>query len=69
MTEEDILDVIDRFVFTAKIARETGFTGIQFHSAHGYLLSEFLSPDINNRTDDWGGSIESRTRSPFRNNK
>lgn len=62
MTEEDILDVVDRFVFTAKIARETGFTGVQFHSAHGYLLSEFLSPDINNRTDAWGGSIENRAR-------
>ena len=62
MTEEDILDVIDRFVFTAKIARETGFTGVQFHSAHGYLLSEFLSPDINNRTDAWGGSLENRAR-------
>ena len=62
MTEENILDVIDRFVFTAKIARDTGFTGVQFHSAHGYLLSEFLSPDINNRTDAWGGSIENRTR-------
>jgi 2,4-dienoyl-CoA reductase-like NADH-dependent reductase (Old Yellow Enzyme family) len=62
MTEEDILDVIDRFVFTAKIARDTDFTGVQFHSAHGYLLSEFLSPDINNRTDAWGGSIENRAR-------
>ena len=62
MTEEDILDVIDRFVFAAKIARDTGFTGVQFHSAHGYLLSEFLSPDINNRTDAWGGSIENRAR-------
>ena len=62
MTEEDILDVIDRFVFTAKIARDTGFTGVQFHSAHGYLLSEFLSPDINNRTDAWGGSTENRAR-------
>ena len=62
MTDEDILDVIDRFVFTAKIARETGFTGVQFHSAHGYLLSEFLSPDINNRTDAWGGSVENRAR-------
>jgi 2,4-dienoyl-CoA reductase-like NADH-dependent reductase (Old Yellow Enzyme family) len=62
MTEEDILDVIDRFVFAAKIARDTGFTGVQFHSAHGYLLSEFLSPDINNRTDAWGGSIKNRAR-------
>ena len=62
MTEEDILDVIERFVFTAKIARETGFTGVQLHSAHGYLLSEFLSPDINNRNDAWGGDIENRAR-------
>ncbi len=62
MTEEDILDVIEKFVFTAKIARETGFTGVQFHSAHGYLLSEFLSPDINNRSDAWGGDIENRAR-------
>ena len=62
MTEEDILDLIERFVFTAKIARETGFTGIQLHSAHGYLLSEFLSPDINTRNDAWGGSIENRAR-------
>ncbi|MDB0002066.1 NADH:flavin oxidoreductase, partial [Gammaproteobacteria bacterium] len=62
MTEEDILDAIERFVFTAKIAREAGFTGVQFHSAHGYLLSEFLSPDINNRTDAWGGNIQNRAR-------
>ena len=62
MTEEDIIDVIEKFVFTAKIARETGFTGVQFHSAHGYLLSEFLSPDINNRNDAWGGDIENRAR-------
>ena len=62
MSEEEILDVIDRFVFTAKIARETGFTGVQFHSAHGYLLSEFLSPDINLRNDAWGGSLENRSR-------
>ena len=62
MSEEEILNVIDRFVFTAKIARETGFTGVQFHSAHGYLLSEFLSPDINIRDDAWGGSLENRSR-------
>ena len=62
MSEEEILSVIDKFVFTAKIARETGFTGVQFHSAHGYLLSEFLSPDINTRNDAWGGSLENRAR-------
>ena len=62
MSEEEIHGVIDKFVFTAKIARETGFTGVQFHSAHGYLLSEFLSPDINTRNDAWGGSLENRAR-------
>ena len=62
MTEEDIQDVINRFVFTAKIARESGFDGIQLHSAHGYLLSQFLSPDINQRTDAWGGSLDNRAR-------
>ena len=60
MTEEEILELIDRFVFTATVARDAGFTGVQFHSAHGYLLSEFLSPDINTRTDAWGGSLENR---------
>jgi len=62
MTEEEIIDVINRFIFVGKVARESGFTGIQLHSAHGYLLSEFLSPDINIRSDSWGGSIENRAR-------
>jgi 2,4-dienoyl-CoA reductase-like NADH-dependent reductase (Old Yellow Enzyme family) len=62
MSVDDIEDVIQRFVFVAKIAKETGFTGIQLHSAHGYLLSQFLSPDINLRDDEWGGSIRNRSR-------
>ncbi len=62
LTHEDILDVIQRFAHTAKIARETGFTGVQIHGAHGYLISEFLSPDVNTRTDQWGGSLENRAR-------
>ena len=62
MTVDDIEDVIERFIFVAKIAKESGFTGIQLHSAHGYLLSQFLSPDINLRDDEWGGSIENRSR-------
>ena len=62
MSVDDIEDVIQRFIFVAKIAKETGFTGIQLHSAHGYLLSQFLSPDINLRDDEWGGSITNRSR-------
>jgi len=62
MTEEQILDVIRRFGHAAAVARETGFTGVQVHAAHGYLLSSFLSPLANHRTDAWGGSIENRAR-------
>ncbi|MEK6637395.1 MAG: NADH:flavin oxidoreductase/NADH oxidase family protein [Pseudomonadota bacterium] len=62
LTPTEIHTLIDRFVATAVIARETGFTGVQFHAAHGYLLSAFLSPRANIRTDEWGGALESRAR-------
>jgi 2,4-dienoyl-CoA reductase-like NADH-dependent reductase (Old Yellow Enzyme family) len=62
LTAAEIHDLIDRFVATGVVARETGFTGVQFHAAHGYLLSAFLSPRANVRTDEWGGSLENRTR-------
>lgn len=62
LTEPEILDVIARFGHAARVARATGFTGVQLHAAHGYLLSEFLSPDVNQRTDAWGGSLEHRAR-------
>lgn len=62
LEHDEILDVIERFAHTAKIAKDTGFTGVQLHGAHGYLLSEFLSPDVNTRDDQWGGSLENRAR-------
>ncbi|MDO4237264.1 NADH:flavin oxidoreductase/NADH oxidase family protein [Pseudomonas sp.] len=62
MTEDDIQDVIQRFATSARLAEKAGFTGVQIHGAHGYLLSQFLSPLSNHRTDRWGGSLENRAR-------
>jgi 2,4-dienoyl-CoA reductase-like NADH-dependent reductase (Old Yellow Enzyme family) len=62
MTEDDIRDTIARFVDTARLAQQAGFTGVEVHAAHGYLLSQFLSPLVNQRTDAWGGSLENRAR-------
>ena len=62
MSVEDIKNTINQFVQSAKLAQEVGFTGIQLHSAHGYLLSQFLSPNTNRRKDEWGGSLENRSR-------
>jgi 2,4-dienoyl-CoA reductase-like NADH-dependent reductase (Old Yellow Enzyme family) len=62
LSNEEILDIIQRFAHTASVARETGFTGVQIHGAHGYLISEFLSPDINKRNDNWGGNLENRSK-------
>lgn len=62
MNEADIAEVTARFANTAKLAESAGFTGVQIHAAHGYLLSQFLSPLSNRRTDRWGGPIENRAR-------
>lgn len=62
MTPEVIAEVIGRFAQTARLAEQAGFTGVEIHAAHGYLLSQYLSPLTNRRTDQWGGSLENRAR-------
>jgi 2,4-dienoyl-CoA reductase-like NADH-dependent reductase (Old Yellow Enzyme family) len=62
MDHSDIEEVITRFITTARLVQQAGFTGVQIHCAHGYLLSQFLSPKINQRQDQWGGSLENRAR-------
>lgn len=61
-TEIDIEDIVQRFARTASLVKAAGFDGVQVHAAHGYLLSQFLSPRTNLRQDRWGGSLENRAR-------
>ena len=62
LTEAEIEDIVQRFAVCAKACQEAGFTGVQVHAAHGYLLSQFLSPRTNLRQDKYGGSLENRAR-------
>ncbi|MDM8515135.1 NADH:flavin oxidoreductase/NADH oxidase family protein [Desulfobacterales bacterium HSG16] len=62
LTDDEIWNIVKKFAFSASIAKNAGFTGVQVHAAHGYLVSQFLSPMYNKREDQWGGSIENRMR-------
>jgi 2,4-dienoyl-CoA reductase-like NADH-dependent reductase (Old Yellow Enzyme family) len=62
MTAEQIGATVARFATTALRAQQAGFDGVEIHAAHGYLLSQFLSPLVNKRTDQWGGSLDNRAR-------
>jgi len=62
MTPREIEALIADFIRAGLRARDAGFDGVQLHAAHGYLLSSFLSPHTNRRTDGWGGSLANRVR-------
>ncbi len=62
LSELEIEQLIEQFVTAIARSKRAGFDGVQLHGAHGYLLSEFLSPAMNRRTDKWGGTTEKRFR-------
>ncbi len=62
LTTEELSRVRDEFVHSAKLALEAGFDGVELHAANGYLLEQFLNPTSNQRTDDYGGSVQNRAR-------
>jgi 2,4-dienoyl-CoA reductase-like NADH-dependent reductase (Old Yellow Enzyme family) len=62
MDESEILATVERFATAARTAERAGFAGVEVHAAHGYLLSQFLAPNVNRRTDQWGGALANRAR-------
>ena len=65
LTQDEIIDVVRAFGAATRRAIEAGFDGVELHGAHGFLIQNFLSPQFNRRTDDWGGSLENRMRFPL----
>lgn len=65
MTTEEVVDMVDKFSEAAWRVKQAGFDGVELHAAHGYLISQFMSPYLNKRIDRWGGSYENRMRFPL----
>jgi len=65
LAADEVEPLVESYVAAARRCREVGFDGVQLHCAHGYLMSEFLSPYTNRREDAWGGSLEARARFPL----
>jgi len=65
LDHKQIEEIVQRFANSASLAEQAGFDGCQIHAAHGYLISQFLSPLTNQRTDQWGGTLENRARILF----
>jgi len=62
LTDAEVRALVARFGVAAGVVKRAGFTGVQIHGAHGYLVSQFLSPHHNRREDEWGGTPEKRRR-------
>ena len=62
LTQEEIADLVQRWGIAAKACQDAGFTGVQIHAAHGYLISQFLSPRVNERKDEYGEALGNRAR-------
>lgn len=62
LSEAEVEQLVEDFILAAQRAEKAGFDGVELHGAHGYVLCQFLSPAINQRTDRWGGSLENRAR-------
>ena len=62
LSEIEIREIINKFALSARLSKEVGFSGVQIHGAHGYLVNQFLSKRHNQRKDRWGGSLENRMR-------
>lgn len=65
MEKEEFKEMAEKFVKSAKLSKEAGYDAVELHGSHGYLLYQFLSPRANQRTDEYGGSLENRMRFPL----